>query len=274
MLKFRDLLSNPAGRGSAQIGARYLILRHYNEVAFKLLNSKSFSARVYSEGTGYVMYFSIPSEKYDLTFDTIIRLKRPDVDEDGELQISDYGVEVFSNIPSFGFIYAYVVNDNGFFIEELKNKFDQIFFTKPPVVRNPSKTFGFEKAITIASIYIERNKLKFKRNLDSAVVSEVDWNVLNTVIPSFNRKLSQYNGLKKQEIEQNKKSKAAAAKAKQKAKSPSNVSNQSTKVVAGKVPLQVKPSQLQPILSNKPKPNSRGALHRAKSALVRITKRK
>lgn len=82
------------------------------------------------------------------------------------------------------------------------------------MVRNPSKTFGFEKAITIASIYIERNKLKFKRNLDSAVVSEVDWNVLNTVIPSFNRKLSQYNGLKKQEIEQNKKSKAAAAKAK------------------------------------------------------------
>lgn len=271
-MKFKDLLTNPSGPGSAQVGARYLIIRQYNEKAIDLINKKLLKEPdVYKDGTGYVIHFRIPSEKYDITFDTVLQLTRPDDMEETRVNnLGEYNVKIFSNIPQFGFIYAYVANDNDLLIDELKSKFDQIFFTKPPVIKNPQKVYGFEKAITLSAIYLERNNLKFKRNMDQLAKDPIDWNTLQQLIPTFKKKLDQYNGKKKEQIDANKLAKKNAAKANQstqKAQQISSISGQRNKTSSGKVQVQVKKSNMKPLLKN----NSQTA---KKSNMVKILRNK
>ena len=255
-MKLNDLLTNPSGQGSAAVGARYLILRAYNEKAIEMIRQgKLITPNVYKiKGGGYVVHFLIPSEKYNVQFDTVFTITKPkDLDQKFDSNLGEYNVKVFSNIPSFGFIYAYVANDTDILVDELKNKFDSIFFTKPPEVKNPQRVYGFEKAITLAALYMEKNKLKFKQNMDKLAKDTINWKTFDQVVTSFSRKLNQYNAAKKEHVDANKKAKAAAKLAKQKAKTQqnSNSFNQSSKSSTGQVQVQVNRGQvLTPLIGN------------------------
>lgn len=150
--------SNPTGKGSAYVANRAAIKNGLNMIFIKLLREhrKEFYAVPYIYGNGDILYYiKVPSEDYDInkiSYDVLFLLKY-----DKNLKRANRHMFLYSNSPSFIFTYCYVYNKHGLLIDKLKSKLPIEALTKPPVVRNPIESLGYDK-----STYIAR-KISFRR---------------------------------------------------------------------------------------------------------------
>jgi hypothetical protein len=182
-----QLVNNPVGSGSANVGARYLIKNVMASKADGMIKNKKIEANFHKIGTSFVAHFKVESETFDNLFYDIVLEFYPTSDViEAQPSLSKYDIRMISNIPAFAFTYAYVLNKNEMIIPELKNKFDKIFWSDAPSVRNLSEVYGFEKSIQYVALYIKNllflNKAKF---LVKSSGKESSWKEINSGFREF-----------------------------------------------------------------------------------------
>jgi len=206
LITLNDFLTNPAGKGSGQVSARYVIISNlkerFNEVKIKkIFNFKIFHKLIDKKNNIYEFYayFKIPSEHFEkLSYDVFLKFS-PDSNPN---LLSSYKLQFISNIPSFIFTYAYICNREGLIINELKNKLPAECLTKAPEVRNPTMSFGFEKSLYFAALFIKENKLDNLSNILN-VSEPYDPNIIKKLFVKFDDKLAEYDEFKDEEIKKN-----------------------------------------------------------------------
>lgn len=160
-MNIKEFINNPSGKGAVMPG-KSVILMDLNKRYNSLVKNDGIIDKIYNLKDTY--YFHVvtktESEDRDNTYDVVLKFEPVDKNmlKDGSLK--NYSMKVFSNSPSFTFAYAYVAGLNGILVEELMDKFDVNILGQPPISRNPSLLFSYEKTIYFACKYIlEHNKL-------------------------------------------------------------------------------------------------------------------
>ena len=179
VMTINQFLQNPVGKGSASGARRDVIIGNLQTRYSKLYKEckKQFRMSVFEETNHYFFVFKIPSETFKdkLSYDVVIQLI-PIGSAGKDLTLSRYAVKVFSNAPNFMFTYAYLYNQDGILIDFLKKKLSNKALTQSPDVRNPNMSYGFEKSVYFALLFITTNKqvtkalLKKNPSLNTKVV--------------------------------------------------------------------------------------------------------
>ena len=199
MLTLHALATNPPGKGSAHIFNRGEAINNLKTRMSSLDQSKRISLDVYSSNGAYVLFFSVGSEKFKDLFYDIVFLVTPTPETESKNSVSEYKLQVMSNIPAFAFTYLFAANEKGIAIEELKDKFDQLFYNEQPTVRNPEHIVGFEKSLMFAVYYLGHHKLFYKRELSSLSKGAIKWPVISRKFRSFKKIMELYKEEQKKE---------------------------------------------------------------------------
>lgn len=197
-ITFSQLASNPVGKGSAQVGKRAVIIADLRKRVMHMHNSlKGMEMTVYKTDDGvFVIFFRILSETVrNMWYDTILTLTPPKEGTNGKT-VGEYTCRFASNMMSFAYSYLYVANQMGYFFTPFKDKFPSIFFTDKPEIRNPSLSFGFEKAILFPVYFMYEKKFHYIDKLDSLSKGKPNLVILSKKFMSFTKKEEEYRKMK------------------------------------------------------------------------------
>lgn len=212
-MTINNTLTNPTGKGSGFVGARYAIIndlqRRYEDIKSDI---KRGEAGV--DGTSTLLHIQIPSEKdkymkKQMYYDVIIKLDRSG---STDLKTGDVPFTVYSNSPAFTFTYCYVLNKEDALVSEFKKHCSPKALTDPPEERNPMETWGFEKSVYFALLYLKEKNFLRGQALFGLVTKDINMRDLLKKIPSSDDKLVEYNKIKEKVVKENK---AERKKAKQ-----------------------------------------------------------
>ena len=197
-LNLKQLLTNPTGRYSAYMSARYKIIEDLNNRYGKLIKKHSkFKFHIYKQKTSYIFWFRIPSENFDkLFYDVFIEFK-PNIHCISDYTIENYDIKLFSNSPAFMFTYTYVLNDNKMIVQGLKDKCSKEALKNPPTMKNPVEVYGFEKSCYFACKFISDNKLINKNELEQNK-KNITKEIIRDKCKSQEEKLIEYNKVKRE----------------------------------------------------------------------------
>ena len=149
----KDMMNNPAGKGSRQGAARYATIMHLqNELKTLVANKekKKYFGLSVSGNNPYIVWVKTPSSSYDnLHYDTIFRITIPEKAR----TLLDADIQMYSNVPSWPFTYGYVAVQDGLIVPGWEKAIG-LAATKAPSVTNPTETLGFDKQVTIALMYM------------------------------------------------------------------------------------------------------------------------
>jgi hypothetical protein len=194
------LLQNPSGPYSAYFARRDLTIKNLNERYLQMLkDKKEFKLEIFKEKDDYYFYFKVPSEKYDkLFYDVVIKFTPVESQSNFDLTFNNYAVNLFSNSPNFMFTYAYVYNEDGILVDFLKDRISQQALNEPPNIKNPIQSYGFEKSVYFALLYIRHNRFHVKSSINHRT-KPLDRKKLHKAVDSSEDKLKQYNRAKANE---------------------------------------------------------------------------
>jgi hypothetical protein len=193
------LLQNPTGPYSAYFARRDLTIRNLNERYMKLMQDKEkeFKLERFKDKNDYYFYFKIPSETHEnLHYDVVLQFKPIGAQSINDMTLNNYSVKLFSNSPNFVFTYAYVYNNDGILIDFLKEKISKKALTEPPNIKNPVHSYGFEKSVYFALLYIKNHRLNIKSAFDWSKASKLDKKALLKAVDDSEEKLRQNNRAK------------------------------------------------------------------------------
>jgi len=167
-------LLKPFGPGASAVSLKYIeeeLLKRYKENIEQYITY----VKIYKEKNGnYYIYIKIPSEnnivcEKKVFYDVIIEfIADPNVVTNKS--IDQYSVKVFSNSPSFMFIFTYVYNKKGILLDIVPKKYySKIALTQPPEIKNKMELLGIEKSLWFAFTYIKHNGLLNKEKLDTKI---------------------------------------------------------------------------------------------------------
>jgi hypothetical protein len=205
------LLQNPSGPYSAYFARRDLTIRNLEERFHKIMkDAKDFKYEIFKNKNDFIFYFKIPSETYEkLFYDVVLQFSPISEQSVSDLSLNNYSVKLFSNAPNFLFTYAYVYNQDGILIDFLKKKISEKALNEPPNIKNPIQSYGFEKSVYFALLYIKIHRL----NIKSAILSKskkLDVKDLVKAVDDTDEKLKQYNRAKAKEKEKSSNKKVVA----------------------------------------------------------------
>lgn len=209
------LLQNPTGPYSAYFARRDLTIRNLNERFSKIMQEvKEFKYEIFRDKDDFYFYFKVPSETYEkLFYDVVLQFSPVGAQSVSDLSLNNYSVKLFSNAPNFLFTYAYVYNQDGILIDFLKKKISEKALTEPPNIKNPIQSYGFEKSVYFALLYIKQHRF----NIKSAILSKaknLNAKDLFKAVDSTDEKLKQYNRAKAKEKEKSSNKKIVAKSSK------------------------------------------------------------
>ena len=168
-------LLNPFGKGAAAISLRS-IERDLGDRFFKYINPY-IKVKCYRKGEDYILLAKVPSERNIFSikpvfYDVVLEFYPLNKDAKGSMFIRDYGVRVFSNCPSFVYIFTYVYNEKGLLASFVPKKhYVKEALNKEPEVKNPIELIGIEKTVWYTIRFMERNQLFNKLRLKNILVS-------------------------------------------------------------------------------------------------------
>lgn len=198
-LTLNQLLTNPAGKSTSYLASRESIRRDLENRFYQLVkqNGGKLDFKVYRRKNEYVFLFKIPSEKYgaELFYDVTVLFFPTEETHENDRTLSRYNIQLHSNSPSFMFTYAYVLNKNELIPSFLKDKCNERALNDPPVQKNPVETFGYEKSIYFAALYIKEFGLMEKFLLDSNI-REFSLGSYKSQVASDDQIMARYNKLK------------------------------------------------------------------------------
>jgi len=196
-LTIHDLLTNPLGKNSAYGFSRNKI-RDDLKIRFHQLIywTHKFDYKVYKLNESYFFHFKIPSEKFrkdeSFRYDVVLEFYPDDKESLKDKNITNYYLRVFSNSPAFMFTYTYVCYHNDMIPKQLLPLCSKIALKEAPSERNPSETYGYEKSIYFACLYIMETELYKKFKIDKELY-EFDKNVFLKEVMTQEKKLDEYN---------------------------------------------------------------------------------
>jgi len=212
-MTIKNFLQNPTGAYSAGFARRDLIIQgmkwRYQELIKKNGHPKMI---VWEENDHIYFYFKIPSEKFGkkCLYDVVIKFvcSNPTLMKTSTT-LNGYGINVFSNSPNFMYTYAYVYNQDGILIPESITKLPEKCLTDKPEIKNPNESYGFEKSVYFALLYIVDQGYTMKSKAKGRYHKNMDIEKCMIPIKTSESKLNEYNRYKKQEQLEKKAKKAA-----------------------------------------------------------------
>lgn len=195
----QQFLNNPTGEASAVFARRDIVIANLQSRFNNLMKeyAKQFKCVVNVINGNYVFYLKVPSESYPnkLLYDVVLEFI-PIGSANRDLTINNYAVNVFSNAPNFIFTYAYVYNKDGNIVNFLKNKIGSKCLNEPPKTKNPSQSYGFEKSIYFALLYLKYLGYNAKINANKVLDKRVTKDFIYKKVMSGTDKLEEYNKMK------------------------------------------------------------------------------
>lgn len=202
-MNIKQMLENPAGKGSSHLAARYAIIENLNNRYIKIRDKiKKGDAGI----DGEVAYISlkIPSEDKNmdkLYYDVVIKFNNiHEIVSKNELQF-------FSNSPAFTFNYAYVFNQKNLIIPELKSLYSKQSLKDAPTIKNPEEIIGFEKSIYYAILFLKDNGFHIGYSLFTTLAKNKGFKVSKMIkeLTNSNDKLAEIKSNKAEISKNNKK---------------------------------------------------------------------
>lgn len=193
ILTFKDYINNPNGTGDKSLNIRVIKDSYAHKYINMLEKHGDPKYAIAKTEDGFYIYIKMPSESIEkLFYDIVIQVyKNPDGSTDKDSTIKNYGVRFFSNAASFVYTYAYTYNDNGLFITDLENKFeDKTPLNTAPSTTNRSGIIGFDKFLFMASKFVEQELTSVKKLEELS--SNVSMKDFTGYIDTFEDKLHEY----------------------------------------------------------------------------------
>lgn len=206
VITMKNLLQNPSGSNSAYFARRDLIIANLEDRYFQLVKTREIKVEVFKDKGDYFFYLQVPSEKFteDLKYDVILQFI-PIGGGTSDISISNYAIKMYSNSPNFMFTYAYVFNKDDVLIDFAKKKLSEQCLKDEPKVKNPLQSYGFEKSVYFALLYLKEKRLTYKSNLGQA--KKLDVKKLLKDIEHSEDKLKEYKRLDDKEKAEKKREK-------------------------------------------------------------------
>lgn len=202
-------IKNPVGKGSANVARRDMIRRNLESRYLVMLKQSKSMFKIkdfFIDKVGnYILHMEVPSEYYykeGLFYDVVIQFMVTDSSR-VDLTLKNYRIRLYSNSPAFMFTYGYVYNKDENLVPFLKNKLSSLALTKAPVIRNPDESYGYEKSVYFAILFLRDNpRLTNKAMINSKPLKLV--NFVSSITTSVAkekeyRKAKKENSLKKKE---------------------------------------------------------------------------
>lgn len=207
MMKYmtmKNFMQNPTGKYSASFARRDLIITglvtRYNQLIKKC---GSFKYTVFEDGDDYIFHIKVPSERFGnkCIYDVVINFRciNPTMMKMA-LTLKNYALNVYSNAPNFTFTYAYVYNKDGIIPDFMLPKVAEKAITDEPVVKNPGQSYGFEKSVYYALLFIKNSGLDTKIQINKKKDKKMTIEKLLENIPDSYTKLVEYNNAKAAEM--------------------------------------------------------------------------
>ena len=134
-----------------------IIIKNYSD-RYDTFISKHISLKAYKDGKSYVFLVRLPSEKnhkyktniyYDIIVEFYPVKDIPNLETDKKFM--DYGMRVFSNIPTFTFTFTYVYHKMGSLYRKIpETMYSEKALEDSPNITNPIKLTGIEKSVWAA----------------------------------------------------------------------------------------------------------------------------
>lgn len=119
--------------------------------------------------SSYFIHVNIPSETHvDTFYDVVIQLFI-DVKHKDLIPIYNYYAKFFSNSPSFVYKYAMLYKTNGYLIESLDVKLDQMFLNVAPSKSNSTLEMTYDKSLYVVCRYLIDNKYTYLTKLGMSI---------------------------------------------------------------------------------------------------------
>jgi hypothetical protein len=199
VMTMTQLIQNPTGPYSAYFARRDLTIRNLEERYRSLMQQRGSDLKLKQlrDKDDYYFFFKIPSETYEkLHYDVVIKFS-PIVDQSkSDFSLNNYRVQLFSNSPNFVFTYAYVYNQDDMLIDFLKPKISEKALTEAPGIRNPIQSYGFEKSVYFALLYIKGNRLNVKSSGNWSQADKLNRKDLLKAVDGSEEKMRQNNRAK------------------------------------------------------------------------------
>lgn len=177
MLSLKNIIQQPESSGSAAGTSRYMsrellnnAYRNLKEIKKGLIgyNKKTHTGYIHvqvpstlgSAKPNYMTDEDLKKFKTDVYYDVVIA-----VDFSDGTTITNLNFKVFSNSPNFQFTYAYVLNQSDSLVNETKHLCMKKALTDEPKTRNPNMTWGFEKTVFFAIMYLKSLRIMEGSNL-------------------------------------------------------------------------------------------------------------
>lgn len=199
MMKYMNLknfLQNPTGKSSASFARRDLIIANLEQRYSDIRNKNGFfETRCIKDGNDYVFWVKVPSEKFgsSLFYDVVIAFRENNQIMRTQNTLSSYAINVFSNSPNFTFTYAYVYNQDGIIFNKLIKKLAPKSLTDAPNVKNPDLSYGFEKSVYYALLWLKERNFTTKIGANSVInSSKITYKEMNRDILTSTQKLKKY----------------------------------------------------------------------------------
>jgi hypothetical protein len=208
-LTLNNMLTNPAGKYSAQLANRSVIIANLENRYFSIIQKNKFlKMKIYKNSEEkYTFHIKVPSErempnKRQLLFYDVILEFTKSSHETSAYSLYYWDMRIWSNSPSMVFTYMYVLEQNDLYPKYLKSKTSKESLTIPPLMRNPVEMIGFEKTVFFACNYIRRNSL-YKIQSIKPLCFKFDIKKILSSISSTDEKLIEISNI----INKNKKTK-------------------------------------------------------------------
>ncbi|AMS01311.1 hypothetical protein AR9_g227 [Bacillus phage AR9] len=216
IVTMNQLLQNPSGKYSAYFARRDITIQNLKDRFYEMMKQhKDFKLEIMKDKDIYYFYFKIPSETYEkLFYDVVLQFSPINDQANSDFTFNNYSVRLFSNAPNFLFTYAYVYNQDGILIDFLKKKISNKALNEPPNTRNPIQSYGFEKSVYFALLYIKHRRFNVKSVISTTSIKKFSKTLLLKAVDSTDEKLKQYNRVKNNEMTKKKSQKRVAKKEK------------------------------------------------------------
>ena len=150
----RDLVTNPPGKNTHHVGARYMIrdaiTAKYRESMSDPSKRKKYGMAVTRNGNDvFTVWVRVPSEKYDVVYDVVMRLSF----DEGVRAVANANVQLYCNSPGWVFPVGYVAATKGLLIPGWEQALGRAA-TEPPASINANLDYGFDKTTYRAFLYI------------------------------------------------------------------------------------------------------------------------
>ena len=150
-----DLLTNPPGRGTRHVAARYMIRASldaiYRQAMADPARSGRFSARACAgraDGS-FVFLVRVPSAETPADFDVVLQL-----DYGTSAATSQARCRVYCNSPGWVFTYGYVAAATGLLAPGWEAALGAAVTGTPPRQTNPGRDFGYDKVVHQGVMYL------------------------------------------------------------------------------------------------------------------------